>query len=573
MVLVGLELIYLIAANIVLQTGLVRKAAESAQGLKIAYGTAYSLLPGRMSVRELLLRFEDYNVQFQLTISRAEFDLSLHELVLRKFHVLGLRAKDVVFLFRHKVQSIENNEPRLAAFPRIEGYEDPPLYRGKPPPAVSDEAARELWEIHVEDIVAIATELWLLEHRFRGRAEARGAFLLRPARWVEVTPGTIQLASGSLTAGVHRVAESVKGSVSCSVPGFDVRSAPGMQVFRHLSARADLQLSGGALDFVNLYTEPQFGLSLTGSQRSEAHVRLEGGVLMPETLVRMHADAGRISFGPVELAGQLSATLERDTKKAGVNLRVEALHSTLETRAPRSTAQAPVVQQLSADLATSEANVAGSMTLADASMTSRVTVPDFAWIHGLFSTDLGPRLVGSGDLSLAFNRDLQRTGDGRFSLDVRNAGIVTKTGQVRLSGNGTAKFRTAEEPRPYAQGALSVRLSGADSLLSLAIGPTLRSVANGVLDLDVLEATVAFHVSRSLTKLELTRARSGNLDARGQLRSSQFKSPRGALLLSSGALRVGVTLEQGEAGLSPLVGADWLEHALRSMAPSQPEGG
>lgn len=567
LVMAGLELAYLIAANGVLQTGLVRKAVESAQGLKLTHGTAYSVVPGRILVRDLRLRFEDYNVQFQLTVARAELDLSLHEMLFRKFHVLSVRADNVTLLLRHKVESVEQNEARLAAFPRIEGYADPPLYRGEAPGAISDQAASELWEVHVENILAHATELWMLEYRFEGRAEARGAFLLRPTRWVEVKPGTLHITSGSLTAGAHRVAESLGGSISCSVPGFDVRSAPGMQVFGHVSARADLQLSGGTLDFMNLYTSPQLGVSLTGPLLAEAHIRLQRGLLMPGTVVRAHADTSHVNFGPIELAGQLDATLARDDRQERLNFRLEALHSTLQNREPGSVAQAPVLQQALAEIAVSEANVVGPLAMADASMSLRGTVPDLAWLEGLTGKG-SPRFRGAGDLSLVFRRNPQGAGEGRVALEVRDAGVLTETGRVRLTGKGVALFQTTEQPRRYAQGALSVNLAGADSLLSVAIDPALRSIAIGVLDLGTLEANVAFHLSRSLVQFELTRARSGNVDARGQLRSAGLGPPRGALLVSSGVLRVGLTVEPDGVDVSPLVGPKWLEDTLRSMGQS-----
>lgn len=566
----GLELAYLILANSVLRTRLARMAVESARGLKLNYAAAYSLLPGRISVRGLSLRFEDFNVQFQLTISRAEFDLSLHEMLNRKFHVLGIRAQEVAFLLRHKVESPDKKEDRLAAFPHIEGYQDPPLYRGARPASVSDDAARKLWEVRVDDVIAEATELWILEYRFRGRAEARGSFLLRPTRWVEVTPGTIHFTSGSLTAGVNRVAESIQGTVFCSVPGFDVRSAPGIRVFSHLSGSADLLLSGGTLDFMNLYFSPQVGVTLTGPLRAEAHVRLERGVLVPGTLVRMHADSSRVDFGPVELAGHLEASLTRNAQQEQLNFHLKALQSTFENKRSRSTIQAPVLEQLLADVAIGEANVTGSMKVSDVSLSLRASVPDFAWLDAFFARKPGFR--GTGDLSLAFRRDPHGLGEGRLLLDVSDAGIMTETGRLRLSGNGVAQFRTTELPRPYAQGALSLRLKGAESLLAVTLDPALQTIVGSVLDLGALEANVAFHLSKLLVQLELTSLRGGNLDARGQVRSSRFGPPRGALLLSSGALRLGVTVDQGRIGLSPLVGQDWLERTLRTMGQSRPEG-
>src|SRR5882672_9317003 len=74
-VLFCLQLLYLAVANAVLRTSVIKNAVESAHGFHIDFGPAYSLWPGQVRVRDLSLRFEDYNVQFELDIAQADIDI------------------------------------------------------------------------------------------------------------------------------------------------------------------------------------------------------------------------------------------------------------------------------------------------------------------------------------------------------------------------------------------------------------------------------------------------------------------------------------------------------------------
>jgi len=49
----GLELFYLLCANLILSTPLLRNFAASSDDLSVDYGSAYSLIPGRIEVKGL----------------------------------------------------------------------------------------------------------------------------------------------------------------------------------------------------------------------------------------------------------------------------------------------------------------------------------------------------------------------------------------------------------------------------------------------------------------------------------------------------------------------------------------
>ncbi len=89
--LAALEFAYLTFANVTLLTPLLQKIAKS-DDILVRYAWAYSLLPGRVVDRNLNVRVEDHNIQFLVALERGSLDVSLHELLRKRFHALRVDA-------------------------------------------------------------------------------------------------------------------------------------------------------------------------------------------------------------------------------------------------------------------------------------------------------------------------------------------------------------------------------------------------------------------------------------------------------------------------------------------------
>jgi len=133
-----LELAYLGIGNALLKTQLIQNAVGSADGFHLDFERAYTLWPGRAHVRNLSLRVQDYNVQFEVALAEADLDISLSELPFKKFHITRLVASGTRFRMRHKLISIGDDAERIAAYPPIKGFADPPYYVGVHPPPIPD---------------------------------------------------------------------------------------------------------------------------------------------------------------------------------------------------------------------------------------------------------------------------------------------------------------------------------------------------------------------------------------------------------------------------------------------------
>ena len=314
-VLAALELFYLLVANLILCTPLLKKFAAQGDDVRVDYGSAYSLIPGRIEVRGLRLRMHDHNVEFEVAVERGTLDVSLHELFRKRFHALRVDGEGVGYRMRHKLSHVGLEGPRVAAYPPIAGFPDPPLFRGPPSPPIPD-ADYDLWEVKVENITAQVREIWILEYRYRGPGVARGSFLLRPARYYEVGPATLDLAGGSLHLGRDAVAERTKLHLRMVVEGSDVQKLQGLEPLNKVVADARGTFEGTDLRFLDAYLGPHAGAVARGAGTIDFDLHLHHGSLVPPSTLSAH-------FGDAELRG---SDFEVHSDKLTVSTRSDAEH-------------------------------------------------------------------------------------------------------------------------------------------------------------------------------------------------------------------------------------------------------
>jgi hypothetical protein len=556
-VLLALELSYLLIGNLLVRSQLIKRAVASAEGFHLSYGRAYTLWPGRVQISDFALRVEDYNVQFEIAFDRAQVDISLSDLLVKRFRATRLEAQGTRFRMRHKLLVVGDDAERVAAYPPIQGFADPPYYVGVRPPSVSDEEAGELWEVKVENVAADVNELWVMEYRFRGKAAVAGSFVVRPTRWVQVLPATLQLESGRLTLGDHVVAEQVRGSIDCRVPNYQIQATEGLEVMREISTQAKLELSRGKLDFLHAYLARLGPLRYSGDAAWRFAVHIDKGKVRTGSNVSLLVTPLRLIHPEAELSGNVSVSLGRYEGKDSnqLSLALSAPRFVTETR--RHGAPGPIFEGIAGGLLLDAVDLSSDMALGDAQLAvSRVRVPSLSW----FQTK-GIKLTGlaSAQVSVSRTRDGALLSRARFdspNLTLQSDGKSSKPFGLAVDVPG---LRVQPGASLSARGPLHVRASSAEALLPLVVGDVTRKVGDAALDLESLEASALLEVQGNRVALRRIEARSGRLRVRGHLeRRGQLAT--GALLLSSGLLNLGVTLRSGETELSPLVGDDWLQH-------------
>lgn len=600
LVLGALELCYVLAGNLLLRSEVIKRAVASADGIHLEYGHAHTLWPGRVEMRDFALRFEDYNVQFELVFDQARVDISLSDLAFKVLRITSLRAQGTRFRMRHKLITVGDDAERVAAYPPIRGFADPPYFVGTRGAPISEERASELWEVRVEDVAAHFSELWAMEYRFVGKGTARGAFVIRPASWVQVTRASLDLESGRLTLGEHGLARHVRGRIECDVPDYRVQAVKGREVFKEISGRVALDLTGGKLGFLRAYLARLGSLRYAGDAAWQLAVRIERGKVAPGSRLSLRATPLSLLHEQAVISGDVMLSFGRLDPAAPDRLALAVSAPRLQTTT-RNGAAGPTFDDVQASLLLDALDLTRDAALGPGQMAiGKLGVPDLAWF-----APKGARLAGRASAELRLARDAA----GKVSASTRFTApeLLVKRGeftaQSRISGRAAltrapgalesrvhelvvalndatlqhgdrrsgpfalsvdaSGLRVNSGDAPSARGALAVRVSSADALLPLLLGGVLREVSSSALDLKQLDARADLELQRDGLSLTRIDAHSGRLRVRGHVEKHR-EHATGALLLSSGPLHVGLNLRDGNTKLEPFVGSDWLN-------PAQPD--
>ncbi len=600
-VLLCLELVYVVAANAVLRSQLIQNAVSASDGFSLEFSKAYSLWPGHVHVEDVSLRVEDYNVQFEVALGSAEVDIALSELPFKKFRVTKLRSEGTRFRLRHKLITVGEDAERVAAFPPIKGFADPPYFVGVPLPPTPPDELDDQWSVRIQDVVARVTELWVMEYRFQGAGLAYGSFVVMPERWVQVEPAALDLERGTLMLGSHLVAAKLSGRITCDIPDMRVPETEGVQVLRDIIANLRLHLRGGRLDFLQAYLARLGSARYEGQADWDVDLRVARGVFQPGGKVQVRATPFTVRHELGRLSGDAMLDFGRPDDKPELALSVSA--PSLVASREKTSAEAPRLEGVVGGLKIRGVDFKQPLELGAMQVAvKRALAPSLAWF-----ASPGTELSGSAEASLTAAQSAERAVNGEARLRLDDASFARKdfgasgslqaqlgfsreaaatqleleratvqlTNALLRSGDKRSKpfaatldgsgLRLDPNASTSARGLLRLRVSSSEALLPLVMSEPLKGVASTALDLEELEARAAIQVGAGKLDVQVVDATSGNLRLKGYL-SKRDKQPRGAFLLSSGPLNVGVTLSDGETEVSPFVGDDWLASAWPRVA-------
>jgi hypothetical protein len=556
-VLVALELVYLLLANVALKTSLVRKFAHS-DDILVDYDSAYSVVPGRLVVRGLRVRVQDHNIQFLIAVEHGVLDVSLTELARKRFHALRVDADAVTYRMRHKLSHVGKEGPRVAAYPPIFGFADPPLFTGAPSKPIPD-SEYDLWEVRCENITAHVKEIWILEYRYRGAGVARGNFHLRPARYYDVTPATLELDGGTLQLGDKVVASRADANIFIQVDGSEVRKLSGLQPFSHITSTVRGRFDGMDLAFINAYLRPHLGAAVNGQATTEFDLKLDHGSIAPQSRLVVRAEETAVGSGSLNVIGAPVFSLNGPEAAGG--------DSELGFRAERLDlgGKGEVRQRVHADHVDVRlgftSKVYDPITVTSLRVAPLdVVAPDLAWLKRTLPMDVGiSDLRGSARLTLEGERHADAPVRGRFALRVNDmAFALDDRASAPFDGTLTSDdVVAAPGDPPRVSTTLKLHVSRAAALLPLVSSSAfLRTVESKLLALDSLDVRAKIRTGE-VTRLDVLDARSGAARVQGSLLFGKGR-PTGALLLATPAANLGIRFAPSGTELKPLVHDDWL---------------
>jgi hypothetical protein len=599
--LLGFEVVYVAAANTILGTrALDRWVTGATPGLSLEIDSGWTLWPGRVHVRRLELHFEDYNLQFSVSLDAAVVDLRLWQLPAKTFHLTRVRAEGVRFLFRHKVANAEGLERRLALYPKIAGFSDPPLLAGAKRPPRTD-AQYNLWTIQLEDVDARVKELWFLEYRFTGTGRAKGGFRLQPERDARTDWCSLTL-DGALRVGEQTVASRLSGHLEAKLDRHDPRVVQGAQIFTKISFDTDLRAAILGLEPTELYARAEGPHLSRGMGALRVRAKLGHGAWMKTTELHYDTAGATFSQGHLIVAGALGLSV--DLIKGGTDAVFELSASSprlkLSFKGSPKALDGPSVRDahLTAEVS---ASLTGEMRQTSLDAEVKAEVPDLGWLnHALSSKALLTGGSGRASATLAWAEG----NDAKIqtALEVKNAGFNLGKQAMLVSGSAgavvkydhttkrgyvsrlelelpqlAALVKNAWTPLPGGlqvhaerlswQGLPPSRSRARFELRSETIAPWVplvipsafsRMIAMALVRLGKTHAIVELDRTPAALVLRLEEFQSGDVRATGILRDQTDREhPCGRFFVSSSKLSVGIVLYGGATSVSPFVSGKW----------------
>jgi len=603
-VVIGTFLFYLLAANIVLRTHLLRGwLSKNEKELKVDYSSAWSFYPGQVSAKDLSFRYSDSNIQMFIGIEHANLRFDLFALTKRTVRIRKLDAEGATFLFRLKEESIEGSEARIAAFPPIEGFASPPIEHKVPKPPIPDDQYK-LWTVELDEVSASLREVWVMELRYRGEASLAGGFRLRPRRELTVRPSVMLTRGGVLSLGDRDLIRGGEGRLEVQIDTYDTREFKGTAMLRNLSGRVHQRGELVLPSIAETYAPKDSNIAIArGVGPVAIDALVEHGVVQPETRVTFHTDVvdvkepshGLSVHGDLDVVGR--GEMLDETPSIAIESNVAHARATpqLDVRGAHA-----ILDFGSADLATrlEVARIQASVQSAhagDLHAWQPLAPKNVSFDSGAATASARADLhhgALDGRVDLALDKARMTFGDGVFTFVTSGKAwteVVSENVHERVSfpGGGAdlhdlgMKLLKGNEEGLWMRARLDRSIAtvagrpGFDTDIGVRCGPGARTLklftrmaslpdvaadaASGA------EATAFMHVQLRPGDLSLSvSGKNGAMEGRGRIRKRVIGAPTGAFLFAVGPFHAGLDIHDGESSVVPLAGGDWLEEKLKT---------
>ena len=254
--------LFLLALNLFLNTLGPRTFSRHPERFRIAWSSAWSLVPGRVHVRGLRIDGHTRNVAWSVSAERAAGRIDLRALSARTFRVSELHGGGV----RSEVR-----RGRGVGVPRRPGRGR----RGRP------------WTLHFERIALDhVREIRFNDYLLAGDGHAEGAFRVVLGGAFRLEPSKIRMPAGRLAMGTTTIADGIDLRAAASMGPLVVRQHPGLAAFDFLSG--SLQAHGRVSELPFLEPAPARAVR---PGRLSVDLRTDRGRLAPGSRFEISAPA------------------------------------------------------------------------------------------------------------------------------------------------------------------------------------------------------------------------------------------------------------------------------------------
>lgn len=255
--------------------------------MRILYGSAFSVVPGLVHVKDFQLRIQDSNIQMEIDIKKTSVWVNVFTLFKRTFTASHVKADGVTFHLRFRRAAPEVLPPVLASLAKIDGL-DSIFKKGV---EENNQTPSNPWQIHIPSVALTLNEVWFEEFLYQGDIKVGGGFYLYPKHFVEVYPSSLEIHNGELQIGKTPFLKTVSGKISAEIKRFIPDNVPGLTLFRNVSASVDLWSQMQGLQFLNYYLKNtpsiRFGEGIADGKFS---LKLINGVLLENSHIDIDAE-------------------------------------------------------------------------------------------------------------------------------------------------------------------------------------------------------------------------------------------------------------------------------------------
>ena len=493
--LLALEIFYVVAGNLFLRFGLLPLVNGTPESVMMAYESAYTLWPGVAHVRGYRIRNQSRSIQWMLEVGDGDLTIDLAALFGKTFRATRVRATGVAFRLRRKLDSAGAAQPRARALAPIEGFEDPPLLPVGPDEPPESDADYSSWTVHLDDIDALAREVWIDEIRIVGPARTRGGFFLKPERVVQVGPTTLDIERGEIWIGEYAAAKPIEAHVESIVGAIDLQG-PLDDALREISGHAQIEARSPGIELVRLYLGSPPALRVAdGSGSLHVDVRVEHGVAMPPSTISV--ESPHLVLG----ASIFTATLGYRAEVRVVAAEPEPLASgdlvIHEATIVRDGAEgaSPRIENARAHFVGLPRDLVGPYAIERTELDVPATLPDLRWILPApeAGKDRPVELGGSAALRARVTVDSAMRAAGEVEASAEGVDVKTPSFRARGRLSSRARFHDAD---PWTR---SLELDPSFVLAEdVAITRAKRAHPGGTLRVDVTGGRLEDGVPRDL---------------------------------------------------------------------------
>jgi hypothetical protein len=284
-----LEVIYVVAANTIIRTGLLPLIVNiKPEKTSIGWDSASTYFPGFVTVSGFTLRSQTLKDQVYLRVAEADARISLLKLIFKTIHFRAVDARDVDFRYRERLDSPRGTEgekrlqeppPGSEYYPEIPGYSNPPDPR--PEDLYPSKKKKRPWTIaisgaDVEGPVRIA----LNEVRIEGDGSVGGGVSVEPRETIKIHRGRLELERARVQFGPEILTEDLAIHSDLRFETFPAKGARFSDVIG--GASGSLSVAGRLSNKVAVSQEITPGITTFGAGTINARLEFKKGIVLDD---------------------------------------------------------------------------------------------------------------------------------------------------------------------------------------------------------------------------------------------------------------------------------------------------